>query len=507
MVIRILFCFWIFIPSFLFSQALVYFTDKPLLDSNRQTSSYLSERANERRVKQSIAYDVYDLPVYKGYLDSLRTLGVEVKQASRWLNAVEVDFKNVEVSVVEQLNFVESTIEYRSSTAFKKASTSKFAELAESSEVLAQVDQLAMSEFHDKSLEGDGVMIAIIDAGFYHYDQLAPFQQIRDNNGIVEVFDFVDGDSSVSEDHFHGMHVFGAIAASGDNYKGMAEQASFVLYRTENVNEETPLEEFYWTLAAERADSIGVDIINASLGYTTFDNSLFDYEKEDMDGETGIINKAANKASDKGILVVASAGNEGGNSWGTLIKPADSPKVLTVGAVNSKGAYASFSSIGPTADGRIKPDVVAQGASTALIATNGGVMYGDGTSYSAPLISGFAACVWQKFPDLTNYELKDLIIRSANRYSIPNNQYGYGLPNGFRIWQSETGLEEDLLHTKVVVVNGVYHFSEDIVAVHSLDGRIVRFEEGVRSYDFLNLKNGLYVILLSNNEKLKVVVE
>ncbi|MBF4983230.1 S8 family serine peptidase, partial [Nonlabens mediterrranea] len=282
------------------------------------------------------------------------------------------------------------------------------------------------------------VTIAVTDSGFPNVDTNAAFHQLRNNNGIAGGYDFVAGDNSFYGDHYHGARVLSIMAAHDTgNFEGSAPDAQYYLFRTEDNATETPVELSYWVAAAERADSLGVDVINVSLGYLGFDNPAESLSYTDLDGQTAFISRGANVAFEKGMFVVVSAGNSGASTSHPYISaPADANGAFTVGSVTATEQLSNFSSIGPTFDNRLKPNVVAQGSSTALINENGALVSGSGTSYSAPLISGAVACLIQAYPNLTPLQLKNAIEQSADNYTTPDNQFGYGIPDFGAVFQT-----------------------------------------------------------------------
>jgi subtilisin family serine protease len=246
----------------------------------------------------------------------------------------------------------------------------------------------------------------------------------------VAVNDFVFNSGNPYQYHDHGTEVLSCIAANYQDFKGTAYDATFVLAVTEDVRSEFRIEEYNWLLAAEFADSVGVDIIHSSLGYSVFGKEpSMNYTYEDLDGNTATITQAVNLARDRGILVVTSAGNEGNSDWKYITAPADARGILTVGAVREDYTRASFSSVGPTADGRIKPDVMALGSGTAVMFGNGGISQSNGTSYAAPLVAGLAAGLWQANPDWTNIDVINAIKYTSSRALNPDAQFGYGIPD------------------------------------------------------------------------------
>jgi subtilisin family serine protease len=297
---------------------------------------------------------------------------------------------------------------------------------------------------HNKGFHGEGMLIAIIDAGFYHYKTLPAFDSVNLKNQVVETHDFVANEASVNEDDPHGMMCFSIIAANlPGRFVGTCPNANFLLYRSEDVSSESPVEEQYWIAAAERADSAGADVISTSLGYSTFDNPVFNYTYADMNGRTSMIAKAATIAARKGMIVLAAAGNDGNNSWHFISTPADADSILAVGAVDASGTPAAFSSYGPSSDGRVKPDVASVGKGTIVSDISGGVASGNGTSFATPNLAGLVTCLWQAFPDFTNMQLIKAIEKSSSIFNSPDNHIGYGIPDFQKAY-------EDLLQQRIL---------------------------------------------------------
>lgn len=293
-----------------------------------------------------------------------------------------------------------------------------------------QINMLSGDYLHYQGFQGQGMVIAVLDAGFYKVDSLPAFDSLRTNNQILGTYDFVQGNTSVYEDHNHGMNVLSTMGGYLDGQIiGTAPKASYWLLRSEDAAFEYLAEEDNWVAAAEFADSVGADIINSSLGYTTFDDPLENHTYNDMNGNTTIITKGANIAASKGILVVNSAGNSGSSSWNYIGAPADGDSVLAIGAVDVNSQHASFSSKGPSFDGRVKPNVAAQGQATIVASTSGGIQAGNGTSFSSPIMAGMAACLWQAHPSLTNMQIFNIILESAHLYSNPDTLLGFGIPD------------------------------------------------------------------------------
>ncbi|MEO9210099.1 MAG: S8 family serine peptidase [Ginsengibacter sp.] len=428
--------------------------------SINQPSQFLSLRAIERRQRQRISIDETDLPITPRYIDSIRLSGnVTIVNVSKWLNQVCIFTTDiVALNKINQFPFVQNTLSVKRRIPSSIITKNKFVQKTDSTtsntiikgagDILSygnSYDQIHIHEgefLHNKGFQGQGMLLSIIDAGFYHYLILPAFDSVRANQQIVETFDFVKNHPDVNEEDSHGMSCFSIIAANiPDKLIGSGNKAHFLLYRSEDVYSESPLEEQNWIAAAERSDSAGADVITTSLGYNTFDNPQFDYTYQDMNGRTTMIAIAATYAARKGMIVLAAAGNEGNVSWHYIITPADADSILSVGAVNSSGVIGSFSSYGPSADGRVKPTVASVGVGTFLSSSNGTITQGNGTSFATPNLAGLVICLWQAFPEFTNIEIIESVKKSSSIYQSPNNRIGYGIPN-FRI------AYEDLAHQR-----------------------------------------------------------
>lgn len=442
-ILKVLFIFlYLNIYSNVFSQTSKYYLVKFNNKNNssftiNKPSDFLSERALLRRTKQNISIQNEDLPVSTFYTDSLEKLGLNVWLKSKWLNAVVIYTDEVTIKKVNSLAFVGS---YDSLTRIDNQHE-KFINInsiANTESILAvnygnssnQTSMIGIDKMHQDGFAGQGIQIAVLDAGFKNANILSVFDSLYLNNRILGTYDFVAKENSVYEDHEHGMQVLSVLAGySNSNLIGGAYRSSFYLFRTEDDNYESPLEEFNWAVAAEKADSLGVDIITSSLGYTDFDNTSLTHLRSDFDGKTTIAAKAAKIASRNGILVCVSAGNDGNKAWKYIGTPADTDSIIAVGAVDSQGKYASFSSIGPSADGRIKPDLSAKGSGAWIANTTGGFTSANGTSFASPILCGLAAGYWSAFPMLTKSEIINNLKISANQYLKPDNLLGYGIPN------------------------------------------------------------------------------
>lgn len=420
----------------------LYLTDKNNNQYNiNNPEQFLSSEAIARRTKFNIAITNNDLPVTKMYIDSLRSLGLQILNTSKWFNTVTVKTTDLALlDTITNLSFIQNKYKIEEISNFKnnekfgniinEKPQNKAYTLIDYGSSANQIQMLNGHVLHNLGYKGENINIAVIDAGFYKVNVIPAFDSLKINNRIIGTRDFVDGDTSIYEHHDHGTYVLSIIGANlPGSYVGTAPNANFWLLRSEDTNSEYIIEEDNWASAAEFADSVGIDIINVSLGYNLFNNPNHNHSYFDLDGNTTIITKAVDIASSKGILVVVSAGNEGSSNWKYITAPADADSALTVGAVDGNGFYASLSSVGPTVDGRIKPTIVAQGNGTAVISTSGTITNGNGTSFSAPIITGLAACLWQANPNYNNMQIIEAIVKSASKYTSPDSLYGYGIPD------------------------------------------------------------------------------
>jgi hypothetical protein len=422
---------------------------------------FLSEKAIERRKKQNIAITKQDLPLSDLYIHLVENTGAVVLKKSKWFNAVLVKTTTeMQIETIGNYLFVKSIKEM--SVSANTSSINKFETentqmvvpqesfSADRTNVydyglsLNQANQIGVDCMHNSGFNGTGVVVAVLDAGFFNVNILPAFDSLRNNNQILGCRDFVTGDTLVYEDNQHGMMVLSSMGGNlPGRLVGTAPKAKYWLIRTEDAATETMQEEINWVVGAEFADSVGADIINSSLGYSYFDNTAENHTYADMDGNTTIITKAADWAASKGIFVCSSAGNSAGFPWFKITAPADADSILTVGAVDSAGFVTSFSSRGPTFDGRIKPNVAAKGYQSVVAAPWGDILQGNGTSFSSPITAGAVACLWQANSSKTNMELLSAIQQSANQATAPDTLIGYGIPNFCTANLILTGINEN----------------------------------------------------------------
>ncbi len=407
--------------------------------------TFLSSKSIERRRLQGIEVNNSDLPVSTIYLNQIKNLGIDIIFASRWFNMVSVDITKDQIRAISGLKFIQKVTRQKGfykdvgvdelnneDEIYTSPSLEDYYGLAKN-----QIEMINGIGLHDQGYKGQGMLIGVLDAGFYHADSLPVFSTAWNDNRITIGPDFVRGnDTLVDFSHSsHGTMVLGFMASElPETYVGTAPEASYILIRTENAVSEDIVEEHYWLQGAEYADSLGVDLINSSLGYTTFDDSLQNHSYEDLDGNTTLITKAADMAASKGILVVSSAGNSGAQSWHFISAPADADSVMTVGSVNEIGDSSPFSSHGPTSDNRVKPNIVGQGQGIFTVSVDSAFYPSQGTSFSAPVLTGMAACLWQYkraivSDSIDNMEIITLIENSSTLFPFSNADMGYGIPN------------------------------------------------------------------------------
>jgi serine protease AprX len=399
----------------------------------------LSQRALDRRAGFGIPVDFSDVPIHQPFvLEIDQAPGIVVMATSKWLNAVHVRGSQPDINNLMTLDFV-SSVYFANHSLQAEGRPQNLA--AVSRPQAPQVDfsygssanQIQMLNghiLHQQDFTGLGKIIAVLDAGFPGVDTAEPFARLRDQNLILGGYNFVNSTQDIYTGSSHGTIVLSAMGGySPGQLVGTAPDAGYYLFITEDVSSENPVEESYWVMAAEMADSLGVDIINSSLGYSLYDNPAYSYSHRHLDGQTGFASRGADMAFSKGMVVVVSAGNSGNSDLPYNSVPADAANALSVGAVNALGNYASFSSIGPTGDGRLKPDVVAQGVSTVVATPSGAIGNVSGTSLSAPLIAGMVACLWQAAPHISHEQITSIVKQSAHLFSTPNLQMGHGIPN------------------------------------------------------------------------------
>lgn len=415
---------------------------------------FLSRKSIERRQRQHLAVDSTDLPVPRHYVKQFAMSGTQVLGTSRWMNTVLV--RSTDTLLLQQLGELPMVRSWQCVYAAPDSidkqdkirwnvheNFNRWDSVRNDPYGMArdQIEMLGGVRMHEAGFTGRGMTIAIIDGGFQNYNRIPALSHAR----IIGARDFVDHegerdvDGAIVSDAFHrmdhGTKVFSAMAARAPEVTmGTAPDASYWLLRSEEHATEQPVEEDYWVMAAEYADSVGADIINSSLGYYDYDQGRGSYRLRDLDGQTAFVSRAASMLAGKGIVLCNSAGNSGMGQWKKIGVPADARNILTVGAIDAERKIAAFSSVGPSQDGRVKPDVVARGSNTTLISGRGTLVHDMGTSFSTPLICGMVACLWQALPDKTASEIMEIVRQSGDLYDAPNNIFGYGLPDFWKAY-------------------------------------------------------------------------
>lgn len=507
----------------------VSFKDKagtPYSLSNPQ--QFLSQRSIDRRIRQNITIDSLDLPVSPLYLNELAGQGAKIHSISKWLNGAiviidsSIVYQNIVLlPFVRQLKYIRPLNPY--ATKINKWNISKSYNYGSSEN---QIKMLQGNYLHNKGYKGQDMLIAVLDAGFSGMDTIHFFDSLYVQNRLVLTRDIVDGfnDISVYEKHAHGTMVTSTMAANiNGQYVGTAPLANYALIRTEEGDVEYIFEEYTWVIGAELADSIGADLINSSLGYTEFDDVSMNHTWADMNGRVAVSSIGATIAARKGIIVCASAGNSGLSQWRKIGSPADADSILTVGAVNEYGNYALFSSQGYTADGRIKPDVCAQGQNAAVVVPTGEIYVSNGTSFSSPILCGLVACLWQAMPTKSIMEIMDAIRSTANMHNHPDSLMGYGIPNfelAYHILLSIQPNNFNSFYVSNPFPNPTNHFVQFYystgkvehvkVEVIDINGKLLLsnvFENlvnnGIISIDVSSLSQGYYFINIYFNEQIK----
>ncbi len=421
-------------------------------------SAFLSSKSIQRRTNQNILVDLTDLPINPAYINQINATGAQVFARSKWFNAVIVVVNNsAQLTAVNNLTCVISSTQI----TMKKIPDSRFQipnskneyqktgvcnlqsaiynEVVQKNAVstnynygpsLIQASQIGVDCMHDLGYRGNNIVIGVMDSGFDQVNVNPVFDSLRNENRIIGTRDFVSGNNSVYEDHSHGAYVLSCISGnSPGNLIGTAPKSAVWLFRTEDIGSEKIIEEHNWIIAAEFADSVGVDIVTTSLGYNSFDNPADNHTYADLDGKTSVMSKASTMAVRKGMFVLNAAGNEGNNSWQKILIPGDADSICTVGSVNGSGVHSSFSSIGPTADGRIKPDLSSMGEGSYLCGPNNNFFSGNGTSFATPILAGAIACLLQANPTSKPMDLMQALKATSSQSLTPDNNYGWGIPN------------------------------------------------------------------------------
>ncbi len=516
-----------FLTSAQIEDAWVFLEDKvDVANKIANPLTILTQKAIDRKNKHAIIIDARDVPVNENYITNLKNAtGITVYAKSKWFNAVHVrgtaiDINNLETtfSFVNHIEFADRSLN-TARTGLIKSSKDKFA--IENTRVVFnygntqnQVEMINANDLHLADYSGEGVTVAVIDAGFPNVNTMGAFQRLRDNGDLLNGYDFVNRTSNVyaSTVSDHGTKVLSTMAGYIENqYVGTAPDASYYLFLTEDGLDENPVEESYWVEAAERADSLGVDIINTSLGYKDFPSyPRYDYTSTDMDGSTAFITRGANMAFEKGMLLVNSAGNSGNSG---VNAPADAPGVFTVAAVDLNENYVSFSSKGSAIQPTHKPDVAARGGLAYVINSSNSIVLNNGTSFSSPIMAGGLACLMQALPSLTNAQIMQLVRESSSQFATPDYEIGYGIPN---LQQALGALlnEDEFMGSEFKIFPNptksllFFNFPENVNSAHikvfDVLGKLVintTIYQNNKVLDLETLSKGIYIARLKGDNK------
>jgi len=501
--------------------AWVFFADKEnVAEALANPITILTQDALDRKEMHDVEIDERDVPVTEAYIAQIKAApGITYFAKSKWMNCVYVQGEQIDIENLLDLPFVVDIEWADKDLNFPNpvvgTTPDKFAIENQNSRIeynygtaANQIEMIHGDYLHEQDFTGEGMVVAVLDAGFPGFQTNPGFANVINEGRLLGTYDFTARTTDVTGTSTHGSKVTSTTVGYLDNlYAGTAPNASLYLFVTEYGPDENPREEAWWVEALERSDSLGVDVINTSLGYQDYDNPAYTHTYEDLNGITTFAARGANIAYEKGMVLVTSAGNDG-NGFGTVGTPADAIGILAVGAVDSNGNYASFSSRGPTVDGRIKPDIMVQGSGSALINENGNLDFGSGTSYSSPIATGSVTCLWQSSPTTKNFELMQVIRESAHLYNNPTNQMGYGIPNFQQAYGilHGLGIEDELLNTTFAVypnpvqdylfVSFPKQLNEATVMVYNILGELVLKSDvsaNNNKVNFSSLTSGIYI--------------
>lgn len=508
--------------------AWIFFTDKPNESAFFSNPlSELSQRSLDRRTTQNIPLDTKDAPLHQPYIDQITaSTGITVLAKSKWLNMLHVRGNSLaDVQALSSLAFVDH-IQYanhslnpggKMDNSKKFTSTNKWLDTNNTNvnfnygNSATQVQMLNCHILHQQNYTGAGKIVAILDAGFPGVNTAAPFQRLRDNGLILGGYNFVTNSTNFYTGNSHGTNVLSTMGGYATNLVGTAPDAKYYLFITEDVASETPLELSNWIEGAEEADRLGVDVINTSLGYFGFDNPAHSYTYAKMNGQVSVASRAVDIAFSRGMICVISAGNEGNTSEPHVGTPADATFAVTVGSVTSSEVRSGFSSIGPTADLRIKPDLMAMGTASVISNTAGTITTANGTSFSSPILAGAITSFWSAFPNKKNSEIVQLVKQSADRYSTPDNNYGYGIPDFQLALNNALATSDfDLAKVKVypnpsrdIVSFDLFGLNEaDFTLSNSLGQTVLKktFKNEIEKISLENMAKGIYYYTITSSE-------
>jgi len=526
-----LFMILAFMPLSFLSAATGYFFYVQFANKNNtpyslsNPSAYLSQRAIDRRQTLGISIDSTDLPVNPSSISQIENMGIHVHCTSKWMNGVTVLLADTtKMSLIRALPFV-TKVQYTGMRAAAlpvskkmKAETSTF----NYGTAAAQINQVNGAYLHNSGYTGKNIVIGVLDAGFNNANVNPAFDSLRLQGRLLGTKDFAEPGSNVYTLDSHGAFVLSIMTGNlPGQFLGVAPHASFWLIRTEYAPTEYLVETDFWASGIEFADSVGVDVVNSSLGYTQFDDASMNFTYADMNGKVSRASRAANIASKKGIIVCNSAGNDGNKTWHYIGVPADADGILAIGATTSTGAPSYFTSFGPSSDNRIKPDVSAMGASTAFVNTSGVPATGNGTSFSSPVMAGMIACLLQGYKERNAphsvEDVRTALIRSGNLFNAPTTQLGYGIPDfeyalKFPLFDSLKKVEasnfEVIYNAQKKNIHVLLFNRQEAagktVRLYSVTGCLMAAENMTDAITILpanNLSAGIYLVSISGNGK------
>lgn len=506
----------------------ISFKDKDTTNfSELLPENYLSNKAIERRKKYNLPLlTISEIPVNSKYIGLVSPFIDKQISTIKWLNGILVLVNSNLIDSLKKIKHIKAVtlVGYENSKERKSSLNladriSLLEQKFETNETIDSnlyygkaTEQIYFNQtqkLHQLNLKGENIDIGVFDAGFTNFDKITGFNK----QNIKAGYNLVDEEASIysSDNDEHGINVVSFMAANWPyNFIGSAPNANYYLFKTENTNSEYPIEEYYWTKAAEIADSLGIDLITSSLGYTEFDHKEFNHKAKDLNGKKSIISQAVNMAASKGIFVVISAGNEGNKMWETLSKPADADSAFTVSSCTFDNKISSFSSIGFLRKNKVKPNITSVGEAVSYINEEGKIIKGNGTSYSTPLLAGGIACLMQAFPNKTPFEIKHAIEISADRYYNPDKFWGYGIPNlnlSYKILATSTNSDsiieiKQLLDSNIHICMNITGNQKVEITLQSTDEKVVFNQKEKLSFGInrfvLNkshkLKRGLYIL-------------
>lgn len=479
---------------------------------------HVSNSSIQRKLMYNIPIDSKDYNINENYINSIKQFNEKIK-ISNWLNAVAVELTENQKEIIKSFSFVDTVFLLKNDAPIKKSIKNETYTISDYGSSYNQI-HIHNGEFlHDSGYDGKGMKIAVFDAGFNDVDSFNCFKHLFTENRIHFGANLVYNTDSFFDYDGHGTSVLGCMASYiKDTIVGTCPNADFYLFITEDARSESRLEEFNWAVAAEKADSIGVDVINSSLGYAQFDDAKMNYTFQDMDGNTTIVSKAAKIATEKGIIVVNSAGNEGNKSWKKITAPADVENVITVGAIDNSRMVTAFSSRGFNANKVIKPDVVAVGGGATVFYNKGKYSVSNGTSFSSPIMAGMVACFWQTNRSLTPDSVRNLIYKSSHLFTNPNGDYGFGIPDFKKALKmsKENFFELNQINifpnpTSNFIITEFYSKLESKLVqltLFSLQGKIlsktISTKKGINT-DFIDIKGlakGIYILKVETEDKM-----